>query len=311
MTVRKVLIDCDPGIDDAIALAIALFDPRLDVLAITATEGNASASQATRNVQAIVECLDPPRYPRFGKATAPDDSPATDIRKFHGSNGLGNYEIDVSELHHEHLSEKLICDVVRSAPQEVTIIALGPLTNVSRAIHRDPDIATIISRVIIMGGAVDGIGNASAAAEFNMFYDPEAAKSVFNSPANKMIVPLDVTRKTVLSLEIFDQLPAEETPRGDFLHHILHHAFRAHRANLGLEGIQLHDAVAVVAALQPEIFETEEMYGAVETQGELTTGATVFDRRPAVRRRANMEVAIRANQDAVRQCIVSGLARLT
>ncbi len=133
MIPRKVIIDCDPGIDDAIALAIALFDPRFEILAITATEGNASAEQTTRNVQAVVECLDPPRYPRFGKATAPNDSPPTDVRKLHGSDGLGNINADVSVLHHEHQSDKLICDVVRSAPGEVMIICLGPLTNIARA----------------------------------------------------------------------------------------------------------------------------------------------------------------------------------
>ena len=127
---RKVIIDCDPGIDDAVALTVALFHPDLDVLAITATEGNVSADRANRNVQAIMEQLDPPRYPRVGVASPLDDAPMHDARQIHGDDGLGNTGYDVSLLQHKHTSEKMICDIVRSSPGEVTIIALGPLTNV-------------------------------------------------------------------------------------------------------------------------------------------------------------------------------------
>ena len=310
MVARKVIIDCDPGIADAVALAIALYDPRLDVLAVTATEGSVSAEQATRNVQAVVECLDPPRYPRFGKASPPAFSPATDARKFHGSTGLGNFESHVSVLHHEHPSDKLICDIVRSAAEEVAIVALGPLTNLARVIQRDPEISTMVGRIIIMGGTLDGIGNATAAAEFNMFYDPEAAQTVFNAPITKTVVPLDVTRQFVLTLDVLHQLPPEETGRGHFLHHILQYAFRAHRVHLGLERIPLHEAVALVAAAHPQLFETTEMHGQVETKGEWTTGATVFDRRPAGSERPNMEVVVSADHDAVQRTILDGLARL-
>jgi purine nucleosidase len=311
MAARKVIIDCDPGIDDAVALAIALFEPSLEVLAVTATEGNASAEQTTRNVQTVVECLDPPRYPRFGKASPPEFSPPTDIRKFHGGDGLGNLNADVSVLHHERASDKLICDVVRSAPEEVTIICLGPLTNVARAIQRDPETASMIGQLIIMGGTIDGVGNATACAEYNIYYDPAAADAVFQSPTTKTIIPLDVTRQTVFSLDLFDELPPEETTGGAFLHHILQHTFRAHRSHLGLEGIQLHDAIAVVAAIQPKLFTTEQMHGQVETGGSITSGMTIFDRRPANRERANMAVATGINVAGVKQCIVSGLTRLS
>ena len=118
---RKLIIDCDPGIDDAVALAMALFDPRLEVVAVTATEGNVAARQASRNAQAIVERLDPPRYPRLGAATSPDHPPSVDGRRMHGEDGLGNAGFAVSQLHHPHLSDKIICDEVRNAPDAVTI----------------------------------------------------------------------------------------------------------------------------------------------------------------------------------------------
>ena len=114
---RKVILDVDPGIDDAVALCLALFDPRLEVVAATAVAGNVPAEQATRNVQTIIEQLDPPRWPRIGVATEPDMAAAVDNRSIHGSDGLGNADFAVAELHHQHPSEKVICDEVRAAPE--------------------------------------------------------------------------------------------------------------------------------------------------------------------------------------------------
>ena len=156
---RKVIIDCDPGIDDALALTLALFDPRLEVVAVNAVAGNVPAERATLNVQAIVEQLDPPRYPRLGAATAADDVPYTDGRLLHGPDGLGGAGLAVSKLARQHLAEKLISDEVRAAPGDVTIICLGPLTNVARALVREPELADLISRIVIRGGAVNGIGD--------------------------------------------------------------------------------------------------------------------------------------------------------
>ncbi|MEM7314252.1 MAG: nucleoside hydrolase, partial [Planctomycetota bacterium] len=153
---RKVLIDCDPGIDDSVALCMALFDPRLEVIGLTAVEGNASAAQTSRNVQTFVDQVDPPRYPRIGVAEPTDNPPLHEFGKFHGKDGLGNCNFEVSMLHHKHPSEKVICDVVRSDPHNVTILALGPLTNVARAFHRDPDVAHLVRDIVMMGGCVGG-----------------------------------------------------------------------------------------------------------------------------------------------------------
>ena len=161
---RKVILDVDPGIDDAVALTMALFDPRLDVLAVTAVAGNVSADQATRNVQAIVEQLDPPRLPRIGRAVEPEGGlPATALHLF-GSDGLGNTHFDVAELHNLHTSDKVMFDLVRSEPDEVTIICLGPLTNVARALARDATRASQVGELVMMGGTVVGPGNETPAA---------------------------------------------------------------------------------------------------------------------------------------------------
>ena len=147
---RKVIINCDPGIDDAVALCIALFNWRLEIAAVTATAGNVSATKASRNVQAVIERLDPPRLPRLGAASPADASPEIDARLMHGDDGLGNSALVVSQLHHQHPSEKIICDEVRAAPEEVTLIALGPLTNVARAFQRDPGLASLVGRIRIL-----------------------------------------------------------------------------------------------------------------------------------------------------------------
>jgi purine nucleosidase len=305
---RKVIIDCDPGIDDAIALCMALFDPRLEVLAVTAVEGNVSAERASLNVQTVIDQLDPPRYPRVGAATAADAAPDVNTASMHGEDGLGNAGFVVSQLHHQHPSEKIICDEVRAAPEQVTIICLGPLTNLARAFQRDPELPLLIDQVIISGGSVNGVGNITPAAEFNLFFDPNGARTVFRSPITKTLIPLDVTGKVQLTLGFVEQLPSESTRAGRLVRQLASFAFRAFRQYLGQESIRIHDVVALTAALHPELFETEEMAGDVETVGELTKGATVFDRRANCRWRSNMAVATDVDVAAATDCILRGLA---
>ena len=304
---RKVIIDCDPGIDDAIVLCIALFDPRLEVVAVTAVEGNVSAHQASRNVHAIIEQLDPPRLPRVGFASAIEDAPATDSTALHGSDGLGNAGFRTSELHHQHPSDKIICDEVRAAEDEVTILCLGPLTNLDRALKRDPELCTMINQVVIAGGSVGVGGNVTPAAEFNMYYDPDSARSVFRSAMTKTLVPLDVTLEVALTFDVMEELPPETKPAGSFLRKLMPFAFRAHHQVLGQEGFRLPAAIALMSIVQPELFHTEEMAGDVETRGILTKGATVFDRRAKTLWRPNMEVVTEIDAVSAMDCLVRGL----
>lgn len=305
---RKVILDIDPGIDDAVALALALLDPRLEVVAVTAVAGNIAADQATRNVQAIIEQLDPARWPRIGAAVPPERDPLVDSRRIFGADGLGNVDFPVAELHHQHASEKILTDEIRAAPEEVTIVALGPLTNIANALRRDPGLATQMGQLVVMGGAVKGPGNVTPAAEFNVYCDPAAARDVFRSRTTKTLVPLDVTSQIVMTYDLLDRLPSESTKVGKFLRRILPFAFRSHRQELALEGIHLHDAVALVAATNPELFTMKRMAGDVETEGALTRGCTVFDRRRVPEWRNNMDVAVEVDGAAVMEAIVRGLA---
>ncbi len=304
---KKVILDVDPGIDDAMAMCMALFDPGLEVVAVTAVGGNVAPQLATRNVQAILEQLDPPRLPRVGAASPPDNGLPVDSRHLYGVDGLGDAGLEVAELRTQHPSEKIICDEVRAAPEEVTIVALGPLTNIARAFQRDQELPYLVGRIVIMGGTMSGPGNITPAAEFNMFCDPESARTVFRSKSTKTLIPLDVTNRVVLTFDFLKQLPEEATRVGRLLRRIIPPAFRAFRQESGIEGIHAHDSVTLLAVTNPELFVTQEMAGDVETQGDLTLGATVFDRRRIPAWRHNMEVAVDLDPAKVAQQIVRNL----
>ena len=305
---RKLILDVDPGIDDAIAMGIALFDPEAEVVAITAVGGNVPPPQATRNVHTIIEQLDPPRWPRVGTASPPDQGLPVDGRHLFGLDGLGGADFQVAELRTPHPSEKILCDEIRAAPEAVTVVALGPLTNIARAFIRDPELPSLVGHLVIVGGAVASPGNITPTAEFNIYCDPASARAVFRSPCTKTLVPLDVTNRVELSFDLLRQLPDESTRVGRFLHKIIPPVFRAYRQRFGLEGIHIHDTVGLLAALQPDLFTTQEMAGDVELMGELTCGATIFDRRRRPDWRRNMAVVVDMQVDAIVEQFVARLS---
>lgn len=303
---RKLIIDCDPGIDDAVAIAMALFDPRLDVLAVTASAGNVTAEQATANLQALVTFLDPPRLPRVGVASPDVILPPRPL-SVHGPDGLGGLELPRVPLHGGHPSEKVIWETVKAHPREVTILALGPLTNIARVLQRDPGIAELIGGIVACGGTVHAAGNATAAADFNFFCDPAAARHVVREPLTKTLVPLETTGQVLYEFDLLDRLPREYTRAGTILRPMLAHAFRAQRQFLGSEGVRLHDVVALVSVTNPELFERETVPADVETGGELTAGMLVVDRRPHREVRPNVDLLVGCDAAAVQDCVLRSL----
>lgn len=304
---RKVILDVDPGVDDAVALCLALAAPEFDVSAVTAVGGNVAADQATRNVQAIVEQLDPPRWPRLGAASE-DRVLRADTRHIFGPDGLCGAHFPCAELHHQRSSAKVIGDEVQAAPGEITIFALGPLSNIATALRQQPDLAAQIGHLIILGGTVAGPGNVTPAAEFNIYCDAEAACDVFRSQVTKTVIPIDVTNRILFGFDMLQKIPNGATRTAQLLQRMLPGAFRSYRQNLGLEGIHLHDAVAVVAAIHPELFTMERLHGEVETDGTITHGATVFDRRRHPRNQPNLDVAVDVDAEAVTDCIYRTLS---
>ena len=303
---RKILLDIDPGFADALALCLAVGDPRLDVVAVTATGGNVRPQQATRNVQAIVERLDPSHWPRIGSAD-PDQMLRTDGRSLCGEDGFCGAGITGADLHHQRPSTKVIADEIRAAPGDLTIIAGGPLTNLAALFQLDPELAMQTRHLIIVGGTYLGPGNVTAAAEFNFYCDAEAAKFVFHLPITKTLLPLDVASQAVLQFDYYHQLPEEDTQTGKLLRKILGAAYRACRQKLGQEGLVVPEAIAVAAALHPELITTERMYGDVEVAGDLTHAATVFDRRPNASAQPNLDVAIDLDSAGAIDCLTRSL----
>jgi purine nucleosidase len=304
---RKIILDIDPGIDDAVALAIALFDPRLEVVAVTATGGNVPPDQATANLQALVGFLDPPRLPRLG--VAPSDTTLQEKPfNMHGADGLGGIDLPRAQLHGGHLSEKVIWEAFHAHPREITFVALGPLTNLSRVLARDPAIVELIGEVLISGGTFEGHGNVTPVVDFNFYCDPRAARHVIREPVAKTLVPIETTGQAAFGFDLLDQLPDESSRAGAILRRMLPHTFRAHRQLLGSEGISLHDVVALVAVTNPELFERTTVAADVETGGELTSGMLVIDRRTVRQWRPNLDLLVGCDAAAVKDCVLRGLA---
>jgi len=301
---RKLIIDLDPGIGDAVAAVLAMLDPEVDLLALTATAGCVSGRVATRNLHGIVAQIDPAKWPRIGAADAPTTGEqATSFRRkleaLNGPTGLGDLEIVAPELHHRHESSKVMLDTVRAHPHQVTLLTLGPLSNVAAACERSPDFLGLLGGLVCLGGSVAAGGDITAAAETNMLLDPEAARSVLASPEAKTLVPLDTTNAAMITYENFNRISDGDSRAASFLKQLLAFYFRAHHQVLGVEGIWLREVVALAAVVRPDLFRLQPLRVDVEVRGELTRGMTVFDRRLPASGSANAAVALDVDSQAV------------
>jgi inosine-uridine nucleoside N-ribohydrolase len=304
---RKIIVDSDMGTDDAVAICMLLFQPDLEIVALTATEGCVSATQANCNLQAILAAIDPPRYPRLGMATETEDAPPINSSYLYGDDGLGNSHLKIPSKQHLMSAEKVIIESFRRDPGRVTYVALGPLTNLARALRRDPSIEESIDQIIIVGGSVSGAGNITAAAEFNFYFDPQSARQILQSRTTKILIPLDVTQQLQFGLDLFEQLPAEDSRVGSLCREILPFTFRSFRQRLGRETITLNDVVGALAVVDPTLFDYTRMAGDVETEGELTRGASVFDLRTVPEWRPNVDVATSIDVQRAKEFILRSL----
>lgn len=298
---RKVIIVADPGIDSTFAIALALQDPEVDVLGLAASAGNVDFEQATKNVHILVEQLDPPRWPRLGKAL-PVEYPIDGVQ-LHGPGGLGGVSFPCAELHHPHWSDKLIVDLVRQHPKEVTIICMGPLTVLAGALDRDPELPSLLHRLVCLGGSWHEPGNASPVAEFHFFCDPVAARKVLRSEAALTLIPLDMMRKVLFSPKDLLELPEPESRTSKFLRQIVPFGIGATSNLYGIEGFHLKDLLGLIAVVSPGSITTRSMPVDVETTGELTRGMSVVDARPLTKGRPNVELAVGVDLQAVRDYI--------
>jgi inosine-uridine nucleoside N-ribohydrolase len=303
---RKAILVTDLGIDGAFAAALALADRDVDVLALAATAGNVSPAQATRNVHILVEQTDPARWPRLGAALPIE----YDINQtaLHGTGGLGGTDFPCAQLHHPHTADKLISDLVRQNPKQVTLLLLGPATALARALDRDPELATLVERVIVVGGVWREPGDVSAVAEFHFFCDPPSAQQVLHCGAPVTLLPLDVTRSLVFSPRDLLQMPAPDSPTTRFLRQIVPHGIHATERLYGIEGLYLQDVMGLVALTLPGSIRTRRVVVDVETRGELTRGMSVFDVRWSCTTKPNVEVVTDVEVPSARQYILRTLS---
>jgi inosine-uridine nucleoside N-ribohydrolase len=295
---EKVVIIVDPGIDGAFAVALALFDPALEVLGLGATAGNVSAEQATMNVHILVDQLDPRRWPRLGEA--PAVAYDLDGRALHGPKGLGNTDFPCAVLHNIQPSEKLVVDLVRQHPHEVTVICLGPLTVPARAFDLYPDLPSQVKRFVCLGGTHREPGNAGPVSEFHFACDPSSARAVINCGAPVTLIPLDAMRKVLFSPKDLLDWPEDCSQACKFLRQVVPFGIAATANAYGIEGFQLKDVLGIVAVAAPSLLESKHMAVDVETRGELTRGMAVFDHRPWVHPAPNVDLVVHVDGQGVR-----------
>jgi pyrimidine-specific ribonucleoside hydrolase len=298
----RVIIDTDPGVDDAFALLLAMRSPELKIEAITPVAGNVPLNLTLPNALRMVEIAGRTDIPVAAGASAPLLRRLVTATYAHGENGLGGVVFPEPKLAPAtEPATELIQSIVRKYPHEVTLITLGPLTNIATALKTDLELAALMRGIVMMAGSLSG-GNITPAAEFNVYVDPEAARIVFQSGIPLTMVGLDVTRHTSLTDEHVRLLQAANHPVSDAAAKIARQAIDNTRERGFLVGPNMHDSLAVAAFLDPSILKWKDYYVDIETSGELTAGETLgysptagdLRRRPDVEKQP-LNIAIRGS----------------
>jgi inosine-uridine nucleoside N-ribohydrolase len=277
---RRIIIDCDPGVDDSMAILLAFRSPELQIEGLTTVFGNTETAITTLNALRLVELAGRPEVPVAAGAAKPLLRPFTgDGWVVHGRNGLGEVEYPLPAAQPDpRRAAQFIIDTVLANPGEITLVPVGPLTNIALAALLEPRITKLVREVVLMGGAAGVPGNVSAVAEANVHNDPEAAHIVFHAGWPITMVGLDVTQKTIMSVAYLDELGAAGNPHTVFIHKIVQHYLRFH-LDRGVPGIYVNDSSALAYLIDPTLFTTREAYVDVEYQSAHHKGQTVADYR--------------------------------
>lgn len=271
----KIIIDTDPGHDDAMALMLACKSPEFEVLAVTTVAGNSTIENTTRNARFILGEIGADKVPVFSGAARPIKRELVKA-VVHGTSGLEGIDPQ-NEPRLTGDAVEQILRIVKKNPGEITIVTLGPLTNIAQAIKKDPETMRLVKQIVSMGGAIEVAGNKNRVAEFNIFVDPEAAEIVMQSSIAKTLVPLDACNHVQMPLADFEKINDGE------LRTLLIDMVRPYIANLskdaGIEAALMYDPLTVFYLLQPESCKTKPYNLQIETTSELTRGMTVADRR--------------------------------
>ncbi|MDO6589694.1 nucleoside hydrolase [Loktanella sp. D2R18] len=280
MAPRKIIIDTDPGQDDAVAILLALASPEdIDLLGITAVAGNVPLALTEKNARIVCELAGKPDTLVFPGCDAPMHRKLVTAEHVHGKTGLDGPQMDDPKmpLQPQHGVDYII-DTLRNEPAgTVTICPIGPLTNIATAFEKAPDIIPRIQEIVLMGGGCFEGGNITPAAEFNIYVDPEAAKIVFESGVPLVVMPLDVTHKALTTKARIDAFRAMGTKVGDMVAAWTDFFERFDMEKYGSEGAPLHDPCTIAYLIDPKLFTGRHINVEIETESELTLGMTVVD----------------------------------
>ncbi len=306
---KKVILDVDTGVDDALGILLAVRSGQFDVLGITTVNGNVSRDQATLNTCKILQLLGcEDSIPVYKGADRPLLRDSFFEHRVHGQDGIGGALTDMSV--HKTASHGFAPDVIietaRRYPGELTLVATGPLTNVALAVRQAPELVDLLKEVIVMGGVVSSYGNVTPTAEYNMYVDPEAAKIVFHAGFPSLtLVGLDVTRKALLTEEHMRQLG--DTPIAQYVRESTLDYMKRYYERNGIHACVMHDPLAVGVALNPDIVTTRRYYVDVETRSDLCDGQTVCDFQNRLSKQANMDVCVDVDTEAFLQLFTQSL----
>ena len=309
---RKIIIDTDPGQDDAVAILLALGSPELEVLGITCVAGNVPLPLTSKNARVICELAGRTDVKVFAGCEKPLERRLVTAENVHGKTGLDG--IDLPEptmaLQESHAVDFIIETIRAEAAGAVTLCPLGPLTNIATALQRAPDIAPKIAEIVLMGGAYFEVGNTTPAAEFNIHVDPQAAEIVFKSGIPLVVMPLDVTHKVLTTRARVEAFRALGTPVGHAVASWTDFFERFDMAKYGSQGAPLHDPCVIAYLIRPELFEGRHINVEIETQSELTMGMTVADWWRVTKREPNAMFMGKADAEGFYQLLTERIGRL-
>ena len=290
---KRILIDTDPGIDDSLAILLALASPELSLEGVSVVHGNCSLEQATINGLSILELGNALHIPLAVGCELPLVQPLLLAPETHGNTGLGYAKLPEPQIRPivQHGSDFLI-EKIMSNPGEFTLVAIGPLTNVALAIRKEPRVVDALKEIIIMGGAIRHEGNTTALAEFNTYVDPHATRIVFHAGIPTTLVPLDVTYQCVLTSQDVERLLQINSPIPQFVKDTTAFYMEFHDDFQNIKGCVINDPLALALTFAPELCDYQELPVEVDISGGISTGKTLADFYNYDKKPANMKVAL-------------------
>ena len=308
---RKIVLDCDPGHDDAVALLLAHGNPEIELLAVTTVAGNQTLEKVTRNALSVARVGGVTGVPFAAGCARPLLRPALVAGDIHGESGLDGPVLPEPEiaLDPRHAVDLIIDTVLANPPGTVTLVPTGPLTNVALAARKEPRIVERVAEVVLMGGAY-GRGNRTPVAEFNILCDPEAAQIVFREPWPLTMVGLDLTHQALATPEVVARIAALDTAAGRFVADLLGFFAGTYRSVHGFAAPPVHDPCAVAFVIDPDVLTTRRAPLDVEVHGSVTAGMTVVDLRGPEPAACPSRVAVTLDRERFWTLVVDALGRL-